>query len=720
MTRRPVKVGIDVGGTFTHAVAVDAVSRELLGKAVVPTSHRAPEGVARGVVESMLELLRTTGIDPQDVELIAHSTTQATNALLEGDVARVGVVGIVPGGLVGTLARRQVRVPPIELAPGKLLEPLTRTVAAAGHGGADDAALGAAIDELIRGGAEVVVASAAFGVDDASSEERVCALAEARGVLATSAAALSRLYGLRIRTRTAILNAAMLPKMLETANRTAEAVAQSGITAPLMVMRSDGGIMDVEAMRRRPILTMLSGPAAGVAAAVVFERIVDGVFVEVGGTSSDLSLIRGGRPALTTARVGPHRLFVRTLDVRTIGVAGGSMVRAADGRVTDVGPRSAHIAGLAYEAFAPEDARFDATLVQPLPGDPADYVALRSPGAAAPDHTLTPTGAATLLGQATGYGRGRDAPTRAAWSAATALLGGDAEQLARAVLDRAADRVDPVVDELARDYEVADPHELELVGGGGGAEAIVPHAAQRRGCPHRIANHHEVISAIGVALGMLQDTVERTVVAPTEQDFAAIRDEATAAVLRMGAAPDSVDVFVEVDRRSRRLRATARGTPELRIREEHREPPTEAALLASFAERCRVTAERVAVAGATGSYRVLTATVPARRLFGLLPGTATRAGVFDDEGVLRLDVRRAIVESVPAGAVDGRLGGFLDELASWGDAGALLPDVWLVAPRRIADYTGLVERDQLLAVARLDTRTLPADATVCLIGATKR
>ena len=217
MSVRQVRIGIDVGGTFTKAVVIDNETLEIIGKSSVLTTHSAVEGVAKGVIYVFQRALEDFQIDPRNVVFLAHSTTQATNALLEGDLAPVGIIGMGSGGFGGMLAKSQTAVGHIPLVTGRALkthhiflntEKLT----------AEEARR--AITELLGRGAKVIVASDAFSVDNPGNETLVMEVAQELGLPATGGHNISKLYGLTTRTRTAVINAGILPKMLETANMT--------------------------------------------------------------------------------------------------------------------------------------------------------------------------------------------------------------------------------------------------------------------------------------------------------------------------------------------------------------------------------------------------------------------------------------------------------------------------------------------------------------------
>ncbi len=122
MDSKAYRIGIDVGGTFTKAVLIDNATHDVVGRYSVLTTHADERGVAKGVVEVFRNVLDRSGVDPKDVIFLAHSTTQATNALLEGDVAPVGIVAIASGP-AAELAAKQSRIDGIELAPGRVLHP---------------------------------------------------------------------------------------------------------------------------------------------------------------------------------------------------------------------------------------------------------------------------------------------------------------------------------------------------------------------------------------------------------------------------------------------------------------------------------------------------------------------------------------------------------------------------------------------------------------------
>jgi N-methylhydantoinase A len=555
------RIGIDVGGTFTKAALIDAASGTIVGRSSVHTTHDHKHGVARGVIEVFERVLCEAGVSAQDVVLLAHSTTQATNALLEGDVARVGVVGL-SGTKAAKLAKPQVHISPIDLGPGRTLRTANQFLLSDDLGRPE---VERAVEALLADGAQVLVASSAFGVDDTSAEELVRDVGEKFGLPTTCGHEITRLYGLTVRTRTAVINASILPRMIATADLTEASMKGAGIDAPLMIMRGDGGVMGIDEMRHRPAMTMLSGPAASVAGALLHVGMSDGIYFEVGGTSTNLGVVRGGRPIVTYAKVGGHETYVSSLDVHVLGIGGGSLIRIGEGAVREVGPRSAHIAGLRYACFASAEQFRNAKVVffEPKPGDGDDFVAIETERDGR--FALTTTCAANAAGLTT-----REmhcyAPTeaaRAAFEPLAKLLGTEVEALARQVIEAAVAKVGPVVERLIKEQQLDADQQL-LVGMGGGIGALLPSVAERLGLRFELAKDAEIISSIGAAMAMVREVVERANPDPSSEDIAELRAETLQAIGRLGADPKTVDITVEIDRQTGRIRAIATGAAALR------------------------------------------------------------------------------------------------------------------------------------------------------------
>lgn len=700
--KRAYRIGIDVGGTFTKAVLIDNATREVVGRYSVLTTHAHERGVAAGVVEVFRQVLERSGVSPRDVIFLAHSTTQATNALLEGDVTAVGIVGMA-GQAAAHLAEKQVAIAPIELAPGHMLATSNRFLVSDGLTEAD---VRAAIAALKAEGAGVLVASGAFGVDNTGAEELVRRLGDEAGLPTTCGHEITRLYGLTVRTRTAVINASILPRMVETANMTERSVRDAGIEAPVMIMRGDGGVMDIREMRRRPAMTMLSGPAASVAGALMHLKVTDGLYFEVGGTSTNIGVIRNGRPTVTYARVGGHETYVSSLDVRVLGVAGGSMVRARPGALVDVGPRSAHIAGLPYAAFASLEA-LDGLTVEPFEtkaGDSGDYIAVRN--RAGERFAVTNTCAANVLGYAKPgmHAYGNPVAARRAFEALGAYVGLDADGAARAVLTLAAAKVIPVVEDLVKEYQL-EPDQCLLVGEGGGAASILPFVAEAMRLPHEISTDAEVISSIGVALALIRDVVERIIPHPQPEDLAAIRREALDAAVRMGADPDGVDVTVEVDTMTHRVRAIASGAAEMRVKDEGG-GISESEARSIAARNLGLPAASLVLAGATEAVRVYRA--PGE---GFTPVRAIGA-----DGAIRAQRSRAVVRATTGAQLVAQLGEVWTMIARAEHSREHVAGLWLVVRRHVIDLSGVESLAQATALAMSEIETATPDETLILIG----
>ncbi|HOT75043.1 MAG TPA: hydantoinase/oxoprolinase family protein [Candidatus Wallbacteria bacterium] len=715
MTARKVRIGIDVGGTFTDAVAIDDASYEIIAREKILTTHDSAEGIAKGIVDIISRLLGANDIPPQDVVFIAHGTTQATNALLEGDVAAAGIIAM-GSGIESFKAKSDTNTGDIELAKGKYLRTVHRYFET-DSAEAKKEEIKAALDEFKGKKIEVVVASEAFGVDDAQNERKIMQMAAEKGLYSTGGHEVSQLYGLKVRTRTAVINASLIPKMMKTADMTESCVKRSGIGSDLMIMRCDGGVMSVEEVRKRPILTMLSGLAAGVAGALMYEHLSDGIFFEAGGTSTDISVIKNGRVMIKYAQVGGHKTYLNSLDVRTLGIAGGSMIKVENGRITDVGPRSAHIAGKRYEAFAKacEIIEPAVRLIAPKENDEANFAVIECSNGKS--FSLTLAGAANIIGAvpAGDYAEADMQAARKAWEAFAEYLGISAEEAAGRVMEIAAGKVRAIVEELIKEYEL-NANLISLVGGGGSGGVLVPYLAGRMGYKWSIAKDAPYISTIGVALAMVREMVERTVLNPGEADIAAIRREAFDRVVKSGAGADTVEITIEIDRRANILRAVATGAAELRTRDLSRKSLDENSLKKIAADSMNIEETGVSLIACAGKWRIFRG-IKVETKFFIFKKKHTPLRVIDREGIVRLQKSWGEASVV-------KKSGLLDELASlielntdYSDAGGRMPLIYIYYGEKQLDLSGLAEKPQIISVAKMEMERIGDDEDIAVVAA---
>lgn len=712
MTRRKVRIGIDVGGTFTDAVAIDNETYEIIAKEKIPTTHDAAEGVAKGIVDIINKILNKNNILPEDVIFIAHGTTQATNALLEGDVASVGILAMGTG-IEASKVKSDTNIGEIELAKGKYLKAYHEFIDSANLE-SKETEINDVLKRLEGEGAKVIIASESYSVDDPTNELKVIGLAGKKGLYATGGHEVSQLYGLKVRTRTAVINGSLIPKMMETANMTENCVKQSGIKSQLMIMRCDGGVMTVDEVRKRPILTMLSGLAAGVAGALMYEKVSDGIFFEVGGTSTDISVIKNGKVMIKYAQVGGHKTYLNSLDVRTLGVAGGSMIKVDGGKIVDVGPRSAHIAGKEYEVFTETSNILDPVLdkIAPRKDDEPKYAIINCSNGKS--YSLTLAGAANILNMIPegDYAQGNREAAVKAWEPLAKEIGTTVEEAALQAMKIGAGKVKAIVDELVKEYELT-PNIINLVGGGGSGAVLVPFLGKETGYKWSIAKNGPYISTIGVALAMVREVVERTILNPTNEDIISIRREAFDRVIKSGANANTVEIAIEIDKQTNILRAIATGATELRTKDLSQKNLDEETLKQIAADSMSIEKSAVSLLAGVGKWYAFRGNKVEKKFIFKKKSTPIR--VIDREGVIRLQKNFGDVLITNKENLINDLNNFIDIHTEFSDAGGKLPLVYIYYGEKQVDLSGLVGKNQIISVAEMELEQLGRDENVAIV-----
>ena len=344
------RLGIDVGGTFTDLVLFS----EETGALVVEKVPSVPADPSEGIMDGIARILAKAAVAPADVAYVAHGTTVATNTLLQRNGARTALVTTrgfrdlleiarqrrpslydLSQPKPRPLVRRKLRleVPERVLADGRVRVPL------------DLAAVDRALDALADEGIEALAVCFLYSFLHPDHERAVVERARQRLPGAAVSASSDVLPELREyeRLSTTVANAYLLPRMGRYVRAFRERVAEAGIAAAPYINQSNGGIISIDEALRTPVRTVLSGPSAGVMGAAWLGKqrnLRALVTFDMGGTSTDVSFIRDGAPALAFEReIDGIPLRVPGLDIETIGAGGGSVARRDSGGALRVGSR---------------------------------------------------------------------------------------------------------------------------------------------------------------------------------------------------------------------------------------------------------------------------------------------------------------------------------------------------------------------------------------------
>jgi N-methylhydantoinase A len=346
-------VGVDTGGTFTDIILHDPANGRLV-TAKIPSSLADPSAsFAAGIGAVLAE----AGVEGAALARVLHGTTVATNLILERKGAPAALLTTAGFKYVLEIGRQDIPrrsslfawvkpkrpVPPEaifeiggRLGPdGGEIEPL------------DEAAIAAAAAAIATAGIATVAIVFLHSYADPGHERRAGEIVRALvpGAMVSLSSEVLPVFREYERSMTTVLNVTLMDVVSTYVARLADRLAGDGIAAPLLLMKSSGGVVGAERVRRLPVETVLSGPAAGavgaafVGAAAGWRNLIG---IDIGGTSADIALIHDGAPGLTTSgRIGEWPLALPMIDLTTIGAGGGSIARRSPEGALLVGPQSA-------------------------------------------------------------------------------------------------------------------------------------------------------------------------------------------------------------------------------------------------------------------------------------------------------------------------------------------------------------------------------------------
>ncbi len=327
-------IGVDTGGTYTDAAVIEANGHKVVASAkAITTKGDLSIGVSEAIRAAIARLPKD--LRPQDIALVSVSTTLATNAVVEGHGSAVGVI------LIGFDPAMAERTGIAKAFPGM---PMALIGGGHDHNGEEALPLDvAALDAAIGGMAvDAFAIASAFAVRNPAHERRARDLvSKYTGKPATLSTELTSALDAPRRALTAVLNARLIARVSMLIAAVRRSMADLHIVCPLMIVKGDGTLALAEKVALRPIETVLSGPAASLVGASWLSGFNDFIMSDMGGTTTDLGVLRNGRPRVAEhgAEVGGWRTMVKAIDVKTIGLGGDSEIAIGLNGRLEVGPQ---------------------------------------------------------------------------------------------------------------------------------------------------------------------------------------------------------------------------------------------------------------------------------------------------------------------------------------------------------------------------------------------
>ena len=322
-----IGLGIDAGGTYTDTVLYDFEQGQTICKSKALTTKW---DFTIGIHQAL------TGLDLQKlklVEMVSLSTTLATNAIVEGEGQKVGLIIMPP---YGRFDAQDIPYEPKAAITGQL------EISGTEIAPLDEAQIKQIVQQMVeKDGVKAFAVSGYAGAINPAHELAVKRIIRAEtGLFVTCGHELSDTLNFQTRAHTAMLNARIIPKLTKLLLDLEQVLVKLKIAAPIVVVKGDGTLMDAELAKERPVETILSGPAASVAGARHLTGLKDALVVDMGGTTTDTAALTDGAVSVceTGSDVGGHKTHVKALEIRTAGLGGDSLIQWEKGQFS-IGPR---------------------------------------------------------------------------------------------------------------------------------------------------------------------------------------------------------------------------------------------------------------------------------------------------------------------------------------------------------------------------------------------